>query len=157
MPVMRVSDATWERMKIHARPLEDTPDDIVRRALDALERVTGDTTQKASRSGRPRKAVIGRKLPQREFRDPLLLALSALGGAGSLEDVRTNLLPRVTSKLSPADYELVATGEPRWWNAACWERSELVKEGFLRSDSRRGRWELSEAGYSLVRSFDVRS
>ena len=35
-PVIRISDETWERLKSFARPLEDSADDVVRRALDAL-------------------------------------------------------------------------------------------------------------------------
>lgn len=146
MPVIRVTDATWERMKRHARPLEDTPDDIVRRALDALEGVTERPTRGRSTTGRPKTTDAGRKLPQKEFRNPLLLTLEKLGGAGSLEEIRDAMHPLVEARLSPADYKLVETGEARWWNATCWERSDLKKEGYLRSDSPRGRWELSDEG-----------
>jgi hypothetical protein len=146
MPVIRVTDATWERMKGHARPLEDTPDDIVQRALDALEGVQPRERSRQSTVGRPRKSHEGKKLPQREFRTPLLLTLGALGGAGSLADVRRLIYPRLEKRLGKADYGIVATGEPRWWNATCWERSQLVREGLLRSGSPRGVWELSERG-----------
>jgi hypothetical protein len=152
MPVIRVTEATWDRMKQHAKPLEDTPDDIVRRALDALEGKSTATPKKPSATiGRPTKAAIGHKLPQKEFRNPLLLALDAIGGGGSLDKIREALLPRIEGRLGPADYVKVQTGEARWWNAACWERSDLVKEGYLRSDSPRGRWELSEEGRQMVR------
>jgi Mrr N-terminal domain len=50
------------------------------------------------------------------------------------------------------DYESVSTGDPRWWNAVCWERSELVKEGLMRDDSSRGVWEISGAGKTLPAS-----
>lgn len=146
MPVIRITDATWERMKRHARPLEDTPDDIVRLALDALEGVTSKEKKGRPGIGRPSKAHAGRKLPQKEFRSPLLLTLSDLGGGGSLDEVRKNIYPRIEGKLGQEDHAIVATGEARWWNAVCWERSELVKEGYLRSDSPRGRWELSDEG-----------
>ena len=33
MPVVRISDATWERLKSWATPLEDTPDDALKKAL----------------------------------------------------------------------------------------------------------------------------
>ena len=152
MPVIRVTDATWERMKRHARPLEDTPDDIVKRALDALEGVVGEAKKKRAAIGRPTTAETGQKLPQKEFREPLLLTLDALGGAGSLDEVREAIYSRVEAKLSPADHKIVATGEPRWWNATCWERSNLVKEGYLRSDSARGRWELSDEGFRKAKT-----
>ena len=69
-----------------------------------------------------------------------------------MDDVREAIYPRVEAKLTSADHKIVATGEPRWWNATCWERSELVKEGYLRSDSARGRWELSEEGLRKVKT-----
>lgn len=155
MPVIRVTDATWERMKRHARPLEDTPDDIVKRALDALEGIAGEKRAGEKRKvaegfGRPPKMRAGSKLPQKEFRNPLLLALDALGGSGSKDTVREAIRPLVDARLKPADFNTVATGEQRWWNAVCWERSALVKEGLLRSDSPRGRWELSDKGYEAV-------
>jgi len=145
VPVIRISEGTWERMKVHARPLEDTPDDIVRRALDALE---GTKTAVPARTniGRPRSDVSGKKLPQKEFRGPLLITLLGLGGSADLQDVKRAILPLVRSRLQSGDYQIVSTGEERWWNAICWERSELVKAGLLRPNSPRGTWELSEAG-----------
>lgn len=153
MPVIRVSDTTWERMKLHAKPLEDTPDDIVRRALDALE---GKVTEhvKSKTVGRPSKATAGKKLPQKEFRNPLLKVLEELGGAGSVEEIREALYPRVAARLSLADHHPVTTGEPRWWNATCWERANLVREGYLLSTSPRGRWELSEQGREFSRNLE---
>jgi hypothetical protein len=52
--------------------------------------------------------------------------------------------------LSEADYQLVSSGDPRWWNAICWERADLVREGLFVDYSERGVWELSEKGKSLV-------
>jgi RNA polymerase alpha subunit len=42
-----------------------------------------------------------------------------------------------------------ARSDPRWWNAVCWERSDLVKEGLMRVDSDRGVWEISDEGKNL--------
>lgn len=151
MPTIRVTDATWARMKLHARPLEDTPDDIVWRALDALEGRVSEP-KKSAAVGRPKKGASGKKLPQREIREPLLLTLDSLGGDGSLDQIRDALLPRLADRLTEADYALVTTGEARWWNAACWERYELVKAGLLSADAPRGRWMLSPEGRAEVRS-----
>ena len=151
MPVIRISDATWERMKLHARPLEDTPDDIVRRALDALEGAPAKPEPKKV-IGRPVKSAVGKKLPQKEFREPLLRTLDAMGGGGTVDEIRKALYPRIRDRLTDADYTRVTTGEERWWNAACWERSELVKDGLFRSDSSRGYWELSDEGHKRLRS-----
>ncbi|QJF50690.1 winged helix-turn-helix domain-containing protein [Roseobacter ponti] len=53
-------------------------------------------------------------------------------------------------RLTEDDFEPVSTGEERWWNATCWERSDLVKEGLFRDDSPRGVWELSDEGRTFV-------
>jgi hypothetical protein len=37
MPVIRVSQQTWKRLKKHATPLDHTANDVVEMALDALE------------------------------------------------------------------------------------------------------------------------
>jgi hypothetical protein len=37
MPVIRITDATWDRLKRWAVPLDDTPDDAVRKVLDVAE------------------------------------------------------------------------------------------------------------------------
>ena len=56
----------------------------------------------------------------------------------------------------PVDYAIparLASGEERWWNATRWQRHQLVQEGYLRHDSRRGYWELSERGANLVETW----
>ena len=92
------------------------------------------------------------KLPQREFREPLLKVIYDFGGSAQMRDVLPVLKERLDSRLLPGDFERVSTGDERWWNAACWERSELVKEGYLRDDSPRGIWALSEKGTRAVES-----
>lgn len=37
MPVVRIRDATWDRLKKWAEPLEDSADDAIRRVLDVAE------------------------------------------------------------------------------------------------------------------------
>lgn len=147
MPTIRISDETWERLKRWAVPLEDTPDDAVRKVLDAAERIKGTKPE----TPKP-KPVARRKLPQKEFRMPLMEAVYELGGSASTKELRSILGERMKPRLSDADFELVATGEPRWWNAICWERNDLVKEGLFRRDSARGIWELSERGVKFVES-----
>ncbi len=150
MPVIRISDATWERLKVYARPLEDTPEDVVRLALDALDAARGKKTAPAAKAP----AVVrtkGKKLPQRHFREPLMLVLLELGGSAYSKEIREKLEPRVMPLLGAGDLAPVSTGEPRWWNAVCWERNDLVKEGLFRSDSDRGIWELSDQGRAAAK------
>jgi hypothetical protein len=154
MPVIRISDETYARLKKHAQPFEDTPESIIVKALSALESVDGEVptltrTPSAPRSDAP-------KMPQKDFRVPLLMTLLRFGGRAQAKDVRPLLGAIVAPKLADGDYESVSTGDPRWWNATCWERNELVKEGLLRADSERGVWEISEAGKLLPASLHRR-
>jgi len=149
MPVVRISDDTWARLQQHARPFEDTPDDVIRKALSVLD---GSMPSKKEIAAEGKtKAKPKKKLPQKFFREPLLLSLLALGGTAQASDIRQMMEPMVRKHLLEGDVEPVSTGEPRWWNAVCWERSELVKEQSFRSDSPRGVWELSEKGRELAK------
>src|SRR5262245_6352963 len=109
---------------------------------------------------RPTPAPIKRtgapKLPQKEFRVPLLVILLRFGGKAQAKDVRRLLGPIMAPKLADGDFESVSTGDPRWWNAACWERSELVRDGLMRGDSERGVWEISDQGRSVPASLHRR-
>ena len=171
MPTIRISDKSWERLKAWAEPLEDSADDALKKVLEAAEyhrEAQGRKSHRPAprptlRSARNPAVVAGlraaglkhAKLPQREFREPLLKVICDFGGSAQMRDVLPILKERIGSRLLPGDFEHVSTGEERWWNAACWERSELVKEGYLRDDSPRGVWALSEKGIALVESRKV--
>lgn len=149
MPVVRLSDATFKRLQSFAIPLQDSVDDVVSRALDALAARQQPTAGQEPLDGmlvRVLDGAVGKpKLPQRAFREPLLKTLVGLGGKARVKDIRAAMEPSVSPRLLEGDYETVSSGEVRWWNATCWERNDLVKEGILRSDSERGVWELSDA------------
>jgi hypothetical protein len=145
MPTIRISEANWERLKAHARPLEDSVDDVVGRALDALE-VGGSAPAKKLLRILPKPKNAGDKTPQSDFRIPLLEALIALGNQAPAKKVRDYLEKKLRSKLKSGDLENVTSGDPRWWNAVCWVRNDLVKNGEMRSDTERGVWGISDKG-----------
>jgi hypothetical protein len=123
--------------------------------LAALDMMSGDTIPPPIRP-ESNERNDGTKLPQKEFRIPLLVTLIDLGGSAPAKTVREKMEPLVAPRLSEGDYESVSTGDPRWWNAVCWERSELVKEGLMRADSARGIWEISDAGKTQPASLHKR-
>lgn len=156
MPVIRVSDRTMERLKEWAEPLEDTVESALAKALDAAEEARklsrrGRSTKaaKATRVTRRRVASLD-KLPQREFRQPLLEILYEMGGSVHVTDLRPVMKEKMISVLLSGDLERLSSGDERWWNATCWERFNLAKEGYLRDNSPRGTWELSERGIEHV-------
>ena len=148
MPVIRISDTTFARLQLHAVPLQDTVDDVVIKALDALDKASGKAFSPAEPTIRNAGGV---KTPQRDFRVPLMEQLEMLGGIAEVRTIREALRPLLMPKLNPADLELVSTGEERWWNAVCWERNDLVKEGLFQKNSRRGVWALSDKGRMFLR------
>jgi len=133
-------------MQRHAQPLVDTPDDVINAALDALDQ------QRGKKVGALTEAIVERRrhasdlTPQKEFRIPLLKTLYEIGGRASAAKIREVIERKIAPALKRGDTEQVSSGDPRWWNAICWERADLVREGLFRSDSPRGTWELSERG-----------
>lgn len=156
MPVIRVTDETLERLKRWAEPLVDTAESALAKALDAAERgrkhAGRDPLPPAAKPSRPRRrrTTAKNKLPQKEFRQPLLELLYELGGSAQVADLQPLMKEKMASAMLPGDLEPVSSGDERWWNATCWERGNLVKEGYLRDDSPRGTWELSEQGTEMV-------
>jgi hypothetical protein len=87
MPVIRVSQQTWKRLKKHTTPLDHTANDVVEMALDALEKylLKGRHALHARNSAaltkkKTSRAKGGRRLALKQFRGPLLEALYRHGG-----------------------------------------------------------------------------
>ena len=164
MPVVRISEGTMERLKKWAEPLVDTTESAFVKALNAAEKAL-DAEQdvanlKTPEAVRPRdhgqandKLAEKNFLPDKELRRPLLEVLYRMGGKARRGAVRPVLEKRIARRLRPGDYEPVSNGDPRWWSAASWARNQLKDEGFLRNDSPRGLWELSEKGMSQAEAW----
>ena len=158
MPVIRITDATWDRLKQWAVPLEDTPEDAVRKVIDAAEEHL--KCRQTIEKGRPTKATIepkgklpkGLKTPEDRYRRSILEALYELGGRASVSDALAVVEKKMATVLKEVDYQPVPSGEPRWSNTAKWERKTLVENGLLKSksESPKGIWELTERGIQEV-------
>ncbi|GAH71614.1 unnamed protein product [marine sediment metagenome] len=154
MPVIRITDATWERLKRWAIPLEDSPEDAVRKVLEAAEehlkyRQTTGRSHRTETLAPPKgkKLRKGQKTPQQAYRHPILEALNELGGSASVGDVLEVVEKKMKPLLIEVDYQKLPSGvDIRWRNTAMWERFNLVKEGLLKSESPDGIWELSDKG-----------
>ena len=104
-PVIRISDATWERLKKFAIPLEDTPEDAVRRILEIAEapRVDSAPTQPSHGNqddtlqqvpnradghlapNTARRLPRGRKTPNEAYERPILETLHGPWGKRAYE------------------------------------------------------------------------
>ena len=90
----------------------------------------------------------GLRTQEDAYRVPILQTLVELGSSGAVNEVLDRVGVLMQSQLNEYDRSgLPSTPRtPRWRNAAQWARNGLVKEGFLASDSPRGRWEITEEG-----------
>ena len=157
MPVVRISEDVWGRLKEWAIPLEDKPDDVLRRLLDLADEhrncqagakeVMG--SEEIPKTKRLRK---GEKVPQEAYSTPILEVLYEVGGRGPIDEILQQVESKVRHLLGEVDYQQLNSGEPRWRNTAMWERYQLVLKGFLKDDSPRGIWELTQEGTNSVES-----
>lgn len=110
-----------------------------------------DVTQQRQNFGRlPR----GMRTPEEDFYLPILRALKQLGGSAKTSDVLDTVGELMADTLREVDYEPLLSDPklPRWRNTAAWARNHLVREGYLRDDSPKGTWELSDKGRQYVAS-----
>lgn len=116
----------------------------------AAEREEDDETRAARRNlGKLRKGI---RTPESAFYQSILQVLDQMGGGGVVADVLEQVKKIMKPVLKDVDYEPLASGpdNPRWRNTAQWARNSMIKEGLLKSDSRRGIWEISEAGRRAI-------
>lgn len=97
----------------------------------------------ARRTERPSR----RALSQDKYRLPILEALITMGGRGKVGEVIRFVYQGIKSELGPGDLQSTASSkEPRWRNRLRWERKNMVDDGLLAPDSRRGVWEITHKG-----------
>jgi len=158
MPVIRISDETLRRLKTWAEPLEDTAESAVSKVLDAAEGArgasartqTGPGTAKIRTTGKRRGLESAERPSGKEFRKPLLRAIYEMGGSARMRDLYPVMEKHMTAVLLPGDFKNFSFGDRRWRNSIRRERLKLVDEGYLRDDSPRGIWELSDKGSKLI-------
>lgn len=91
--------------------------------------------------------------PQSAYTIPILESLIELGGRARVKDILDKVYSKMRDQLKPADLEVLPSGRDiRWKNHAAWQRYVLKKEGYLKSDSPSGIWEISEKGRKLAGS-----
>lgn len=105
--------------------------------------------------GRPKTTSLKRgvRTSSGDFRYPILEALVRLDGAGSVGEVLGIVGEIMAEELNVYDFHPLPSDPDsvRWKNTAQWERYNMVQEGLLASDSKRGTWEITEAGREALR------
>jgi predicted CopG family antitoxin len=85
--------------------------------------------------------------PEKDYFLPILESLLELGGSAQVDKVLEQVGKKMNDTFTEADLELLPSGkELRWRNKAQWARLVMVKQGYLKSDSPRGIWEITDKG-----------
>jgi hypothetical protein len=87
--------------------------------------------------------------PVKDYWRPILQVLVELGGRGHRTKVIAMVGEKMKDVLTPADYgKLPKTGHIRWRNRVAWQASQMrsSETGFIKDDSHRGIWEITEEG-----------
>lgn len=117
----------------------------------AEEKEDEETRIQRNNMGKLRK---GLRTPESSYVLPILQALDQMGGSGKVSDVIDKVGEIMRPILKNIDYDPLASNpdNPRWRNTAQWARNSMVnEEGYLKKDSPRGIWEISEKGRAFLK------
>jgi hypothetical protein len=119
----------------------------LRAEWEKIAPVNADRAAKAERRNLGR-AEPGTVTSDHDYEPHVLAVLVELGGRAAAKDVVNRVLPRVKDRLVPLDFAPMPSDPdcPRWRNATHWARNFLRKKGYIRPDSPRGIWEITQAG-----------
>ena len=145
---IEVDDEVMAKVQARARPFVDSPNDALRRLLGLGAVSEADCALLPSDDPpiRQARAKTGELLPLAGYELPVLRAISQAGGAAWRAEVRDAVEAALTERLTAVDRGPLQSGEIRWENRLGFVRLRLIERGHLRSGSRRGLWELTDAG-----------
>ncbi|MGI6460145.1 MAG: winged helix-turn-helix domain-containing protein [Candidatus Hydrogenedentales bacterium] len=127
----------------------DKADDL-RQEWETLFSSDADEVGTEAHSERRNLGRLRRGLRTREeaYYQPILNAILQLGGSAQMSDVLEQVHAAMKNTLQDVDFDPLASDPdmPRWRNAAQWARNSMVKKGLMKSNSRRGIWEISDKG-----------
>ena len=151
-PTIRVDDEVWDWLKEHARPLEDTPNSVLRRiaGLDGETDGRSGATDDDVKGTRRRRRLREGHTPREEFRRPLLELLHRRGGQMDRQSALRELENVMKDRLTTADLSDIESGTVRWEKTAEWEVFRMRQKGLLEPVSRSGQgvWKLTTHGAS---------
>lgn len=96
----------------------------------------------------------GLRTPESAYRVPILRALVELGGRGAVADVLNRVYEQMKEQLNEHDLSLLNRGGVRWRNVAMFARNDLKDEGYLRKDSPKGIWEITDQGREYLKGLE---
>lgn len=145
MPVVRISEALFKEVQKYAEPLVDSFESALWKAL-RIDRSMTDRKTIAAKQRKPRSRATGELTPQDEFKKPILAALVESEGRASREEVHKVVERKIKNLIKPGNYELNRDGTTKLEKGIDYARLKLVHDGFLKKESPRGIWEITEEG-----------
>jgi hypothetical protein len=166
---IEIDGDVWEALKAEAEPFVDSPNDVLRRQFGLDEVPAGNEAdppepaaapraprrssrrapRRASSNGKPagrKRAPRGSLLPGDAYELPILSVLEEHGGRAPASEVIDAVGRIVADRLTALDHETLATGGLRWQKRVQFSRLRLVERGFVKRDSPRGVWEITDDG-----------
>lgn len=95
-------------------------------------------------------------LPEGEYELPIARVLVDAGGRAQGREVMAAVRELLDHRFSAADRVRLQNTEERWSNRLRFCRRRMLERGYVRSDSPRGIWELTEAGRQHLRRLEAR-
>ena len=149
----------WNKAKVDLTAARDKGVDIVTSFHNQYQSVAGfvkeygvqlpeDIAELLTRQ----KSTVGTPLSQNRYALPILTALEQKGGDARTQDALRTVCQLMENQLEDIDKSRRMGGQEYWKNRAHAMRSELVRKGFLKDDSPRGIWEITDAGREYLRN-----
>jgi len=94
------------------------------------------------------------RTPEEDYKLMILTILYMAKSSRQALDVveRVKMILEANNILKPLDHMYLVSNQPRYYNTCCWARKQLKDDGYLRQDSARGQWELSNKGKKYMES-----
>lgn len=148
---IRIDDDVYEGLKKIADPFEDTPNTVIRKLL-----MRQGLIDKKPKVTLPSKSERKNITPQAVYEEWLVHILwKEFDGKTTKKEATKATIKAMQEMniLKDVDFKPVSTGDPRAENLIAWGMSNQKKQGFIKSNSPIGIWELTEKGIEKAKNF----
>jgi hypothetical protein len=147
---IEIDDQVLSALQSKAEPLVDSPNRVLRRLLGLPPKGNEPQSIASARPGRrgPRQHRVpwGAQIRAESMELPILRSLARQGGTAPRQVVLAAVEDELGDSLTELDRTQVPSGSVRWEIRASEVRQIFRERGWMKTDSPRGRWELTDAG-----------
>jgi len=140
----QLAEAEEEARRLHAKIAD------WRKKIDAIDTLTGSSQTGDDVDVQPEPENSDQDenfTPRQAYWRPILTTLVEMGGRGKRLKVADAVGGKMKDVLTHADYgKLPKSGWVRWRNRVMWQASEMRQQGYIKDNSPRGIWEITDAG-----------